>query len=236
MKIVLLPGLDGTGILFEPLIKLLPSDIEPLIISYPNNKKMNYEELTDYVINKLPDVEYILIGESFSGPIAYQVALRKPNNLKSVIFVASFLSNPRNIILKLCDFLPLKLLFVLRIPRFFIKSFLLGKDINEQIISLLRQSLKKVPTSTLSYRLREIANLHKKHEHLSTRAVCIQPTNDKLVSSKSVKMFMNVMDNLSVYKVDGPHFILQANPLACVKIIVNEIRLYNKNNRVMLSD
>ena len=27
------------------------------------------------------------------------------------------------------------------------------------------------------------------------------------------------MDNLTVYKVDGSHFILQTNPLACVKII-----------------
>lgn len=227
MKIVLLPGLDGTGILFQPLIELLPSDIEPLIISYPNNRKMNYDELTDYVINQIPNEEYILIGESFSGPVAYQVALRNPENLKSVIFVASFLSNPRNIILKLCNFLPMRLLLSLPIPEILIKSFLLEKDINKQLISLFRQSLKKVPASILSYRLREIANLHKKHEHLSVRAVYIQATNDKLVSSKSVKVFKDVMDNLSVYEVNGPHFILQSNPSACAEIITTEVRLHS---------
>lgn len=181
MRIVLLSGLDGTGILFQPLIELLPSDIDPLIISYPNNKKMNYDDLTDYVINQLPEEEFVLIGESFSGPIAYQIALRNPENLKSVIFVASFLSNPRSIILKLCNFLPMSLLLSLPIPEIIIRSFLLGKNINEQLISLFKQSLKKVPTSILSYRLREIASLHKKHEHLSVRAVHIQATNDKLI-------------------------------------------------------
>ncbi len=226
MKIVLLPGLDGTGILFKPLIESLPSDIEPLIISYPNNKKMNYDELVNYVINKITGNEdFILIGESFSGPVAYQIALRHPENLKSVIFVASFLSNPRNIILKLCNFLPMGLLFSLPIPDFIIRTFLFGKEINEQLISLFRESLKKVPASILSHRLGEIAKLHNKYLHCGTRAVYIQATNDKLVPSKSAKVFKDVMDNLSVYEVNGPHFILQANPSACAEIITNEVRL-----------
>lgn len=225
MKIVLLPGLDGTGALFKPLIESLPSDIEPLVISYPNNKKMNYDDLADFVINQIPNEEFILIGESFSGPIAYQIALRHPEHLKSVIFVASFLSNPRNIILKLCNFLPMGLLFSLPIPEFIIRSFLFGKNVNEQLINLFRQSLKKVPASILSYRLREITRLDKKYLHCGTRAVYIQATNDKLVSSKSVKVFKDVMDNLSVYKVNGPHFILQANPSACAEIITTEVRL-----------
>ena len=95
MKIVLLPGLDGTGLMFKPFIDVLPKDIEPLVISYPNDKRLGYEELIEYVLTELPDNDdYILIGESFSGPVAYQLALRKPENLRAVIFVASFLSRP----------------------------------------------------------------------------------------------------------------------------------------------
>jgi hypothetical protein len=36
MKIVLLPGLDGTGILFKPFIEALPNGIDVLVISYPS--------------------------------------------------------------------------------------------------------------------------------------------------------------------------------------------------------
>ena len=74
----------------------------------------------------------------------------------------------------------------------------------------------------------EIAKLHKKLLHCNTRAIYIQASNDKLVSSKSVNVFEDVMDNLSVYKVKGPHFILQTNPSACTKIIITELRFISK--------
>lgn len=51
-SIILLPGLDGTGVLFKPLV--------------------------GFVLDRLPDSEFVLLGESFSGPIALRVAARKP--------------------------------------------------------------------------------------------------------------------------------------------------------------
>ena len=42
MKVVLLPGLDGTGILFKPFIEALPKNIETLVVSYPRTKKQKY--------------------------------------------------------------------------------------------------------------------------------------------------------------------------------------------------
>jgi hypothetical protein len=33
-RIVLLPGMDGTGLLFEPLVEVL-SEFDPVIVSYP---------------------------------------------------------------------------------------------------------------------------------------------------------------------------------------------------------
>jgi hypothetical protein len=40
MKVVLLPGLDGTGILFKPFIEVLSSEIIVQVISYPTEKKI----------------------------------------------------------------------------------------------------------------------------------------------------------------------------------------------------
>ena len=47
MKLVFLPGMDGTGKLFSPLLQELPED------------------------------DFILIAESFSGPIGYELSKRK---------------------------------------------------------------------------------------------------------------------------------------------------------------
>lgn len=228
MKLVLLPGLDGTGLLFRPLIDSLPIGTDVLIVSYPTDKFLGYSELVNFVLRQFPsDEDFILIGESFSGPIAYQIALLKPKNLKSVIFVASFLDNPRKFMLILFCHLPLRLLLSLPIPNLIVRRFLLGTAADKSLISLFKQSLREVPASVLSYRLGEIAglSLHHKEQRCDIRATYIQATEDKLVPVKCVEAFEDLLKNLNIVQVNGPHFILQANPTACAEIIVNEIRL-----------
>lgn len=71
MKLVLLPGLDGTGRLFEPLLRVLPFHFSPLVIAYPTHAALSYTELLRYIEQKMPCGEdYILLTESYSGPIA----------------------------------------------------------------------------------------------------------------------------------------------------------------------
>lgn len=221
MKIVLLPGLDGTGILFQPFIEALPDDIETLIISYPADLKLSYDDLVEYVISQLPEDNYILVGESFSGPIAYQLTLRIPENIKSVVFVATFLNNPRPFLLKLTRFIPTRLIFAM--PNFLIKLFLLGWNINRRIIRLFKQSIQQVSPDVLSFRLQEIARLPENHNTSKIRASYIQAENDKLVPKNCVKAFKISFNNISIFEVKGPHFILQADPDACAEIVADEI-------------
>lgn len=234
MKIVLLPGLDGTGILFQPFVEALPDDVEVLVISYPSNLKLNYDELVNYVMGQLPADNFILVGESFSGPIAYQVALRIPKNVKSVIFVATFLDNPRPSLLNLSRLFPPGL--IPAIPNFIIKLFLLGSNINRQIISLFRQSIKQVSPDVLSFRLQEITKLPNKHHSSKIRALYIQATNDKLVPKNCVNAFKKSFNNISIFEVKGPHFILQANPKACADIVANEMRLITNSPKIARLD
>jgi surfactin synthase thioesterase subunit len=39
MQWVLLPGFDGTGLLFEPLTERLPRNIEVRVVSYPQKSR-----------------------------------------------------------------------------------------------------------------------------------------------------------------------------------------------------
>lgn len=234
MKIVLLPGLDGTGILFQPFVEALPDDVEILVISYPSNLKLNYDELVNYVMNQLPEDNFILVGESFSGPIAYQLTLRIPENIKSVIFVATFIDNPRPFLLNLSRLFPPGLILV--IPNFVIKLFLLGSNINKHIISLFKQSVKQVSPEVLSFRLQEIAKLPNKHHSSKIRALYIQATNDKLVPKNCVNAFKISFNNIRIFEVKGPHFILQANPKACADIVTNEIHLITNSTKTARLD
>jgi len=224
MRVILLPGLDGTGVLFKPLLEQLPSDIHTEVIAYPADQLLGYSQLERYVEENLPeDEEYRLVGESFSGYIAYRLARKKRNRLKSVIFVASFLRPPLRL-MRLAHILPLSIMLKAPIPRFALRRYLLGREAGDEEISLFKGALKKVSGELLAFRLREVANLDAKLEQLDIPCTYIQARDDKLVPSNNIDLFRRVVRELKEISVTGPHFILQARPTECAKVVAEECR------------
>lgn len=222
MDIILLPGLDGTGALFKPFIDAMPDNINCRVIAYPIEQKQSYLELASYVREQIPEEnEFILLAESFSGPVAYLLAQHPPQGLKAVIFVASFLQCP-NRILNIVKGLPFSLLLHFPIPEFMIRRFLLGRKANKHVVRLFKEVVKSVPKEVLAHRLREIANLSISFRKVEVQCVYVQAINDRLVARGNVDVFRRIVDRLNVVQITGPHFILQANPVACVEVVVNE--------------
>jgi pimeloyl-ACP methyl ester carboxylesterase len=223
MQIVLLPGMDGTGILFEPLLKELPNDIKVQVINYLCGKKQNYSQLIEYVKEKLPkEKAFVLVAESFSGPIGYAIASSPPDNLKSVVFVSTFISPP-NATLWLVSKLPLALFLKIPIPLPIIKWFMLGKNIESHIISLFRKSLKMVKTGILAHRIKEMAKLRGGGKRIGVKCVYIAAKNDKLISYRHVEEFRILAPNIEVVEIAGPHFIMQAKPKESAQVLKNLI-------------
>lgn len=225
MRVILLPGLDGTGLLFSPLLENLPGDIKTEIISYPWNDNQSYLQLEEYVRMRLPeDEEFIFIAESFSGVIAYNIAKSAPSNLKSIIFVASFLKPPlKN--LYLLNTLPLSWLLKLHIPEFAARRYLLGNNIENGMVNYFGEVIRKIPGKVLARRLREVSNLRCVLKKISIPCIYIQAEDDKLVPSDNLKLFRKAIPDINVILVSGPHLILQANPVVCAKVIAEEYRL-----------
>jgi len=226
MKLILLPGMDGTGKLFQPFINELPTDIDCSVISYPKNENLGYSELEYYVLDKLPkDEEYILLAESFSGPIGYKIAKRNLENMKGIIFVATFLQNPNKLLVNLTKLMPLSLLLAFPVPEFIIKQFFLGKNPSKNNIILFRDALNSVSSNILSFRVNEISKLSVTMEKISTNSFYIQALNDKLVSSNNLNRFTEISDILITLKINGPHFILQAEPKECAEFVSKQVHL-----------
>lgn len=96
MKLVLLPGMDGTGILFLPLLQCLTPFVEVQIISYPADSCLDYAQLYQQVEKELPNEPYALLAESFSGPIAIKIIssfLIQAEPLASAQQIARFIYN-----------------------------------------------------------------------------------------------------------------------------------------------
>lgn len=90
--LLLLPGLDGTEVLFGPLVRSAPQGIEVSAVTYPRGPANRYEDLLPRVRKSLPqDRPFYLLGWSFSGPLALMAAERPPL-LSAVILVSTFAS------------------------------------------------------------------------------------------------------------------------------------------------
>ena len=227
----MLPGMDGTGQLFQPFINALPSNINYSVISYPENVSLSYEELEEYVLERLPVTEnYVLLAESFSGPIGYFIAKRNLKNMKGVFFVATFLESPKKLLIALSKLLPLSLLLKLPIPKQLIKTIFFSKEINEDTIILFKEIIKRIPTETLTFRINEVSKLSLKLEKIHIKSYYIQALNDKLVSSNNLTSFLKISDTLKIKKINGPHFILQTKPEECAEFITREIRLITRHS------
>ncbi len=228
MKVILLPGLDGTGIMFEPFINTLPKTIDTMVISYPSDATLSYLELTAYVAKRLPTQEaYILVAESFSGPIAYNIAQDPPTNLKSVIFVATFLDNPRPLLLCLAKLLPLSRILNATLPDTIIRHYLLGPNPSNRNCTLLRTALSRVSGGVLAFRLNEVARLSPPQTCATVQASYIQAADDQLISSRCATTFEKIM-RIQIFRVPGPHMILQANPTDCARILIDTLRRLDK--------
>src|SRR5579859_1384445 len=93
--LLLLPGLDGTGKLFAAFLRALGPGVESRVVEYSPDEPLGYEELELRVRAALPrDRPFVLLGESFSGPIAMRIAAYPPPELAGVILCGTFARNP----------------------------------------------------------------------------------------------------------------------------------------------
>lgn len=211
--------MDGTGELFKPLLNQLP-DYSCQVISLPQSGVQDYLTLTEYVSSQLPKQEFIIIAESFSGPIAARLAQLKIQNLKAIIFVATFLSSPNKNLLSVARRLPIKLLIKFPLADLFIKKLFLGNKADPSLLNKFKTIVNHVPTEVLKQRMNTMQELKPQTFTSSIPTLYIQADKDRLVSNSRGLEFQKCFESLEFHQVNGPHFILQSQPQECAKAMV----------------
>ena len=231
-KLLLLPGLDGTGLLFESLINALQDNIqiEIEVVRYPVNETRTYEELVDFVadIVRLHESIYI-VAESFSGPIGLKILARHPDKIRGLVLAASFITPPSKFLLRLARLLPIEKLLKINIPDFLIRKFCLGNDSSNESISQFKTALRSVSPKVIAHRLDELLELDKNQFRGtdSNKVICLKASDDKLVSNHCTEELASVI-SVDVKEVQGPHFLLQTKVEECAKAIISVLTINNE--------
>lgn len=210
ITLVLLPGMDGTGDLFAPLVNALPSTVKTVVVRYPTEEIMSYGELTTYALAYIPkDSPYILLGESFSGPIVISLAAQADYQLKGLILACTFASNPRPLLSKLSFLVPAMPINKWLFPC--AGKMLLGKFYNGNVQTLLAAALSKVPPKTMRARLDLVINVDysEKLKNIQTPILYLQARHDYLVPASAAKHIQQCAQNVELVTLEAPHLLLQ---------------------------
>jgi pimeloyl-ACP methyl ester carboxylesterase len=142
--LVLMPGLDGTGLLFERFVSALPPDIRTCIIEYPKGT-VPLEKYAAVVAERLPSGRVVLLAESFSGIVALYLLRNHHVLAEKVIFVASFGSTPQRYLRMLLPFFPALAWSIPLIPSAAWRFFCLGAGATPADIAKLNETTTGCP-------------------------------------------------------------------------------------------
>lgn len=212
--LLLLPGLDGTGTLFEPLLRILPEHFKPIVVSYPPTTPMSYPESVEFAVQRIPnDMPCIVLGESYSGPIALHIASHYSSRVTAIVLCSTFINPPiPPWLLHLGSILPLS--FVLsNIPVWLLRLFLLEPTTTPELLSALQRSLRLSSTAVIRQRVRNIATVQggKELRHCTVPILALMGTNDRVPTPHWHTIAAHHY-SLHVASISAPHLLLQTHP------------------------
>ena len=221
LTVILLPGMDGTGILFSPFTDLFPDDWKIRVVGYPNDPEAGYKELEIQIQKLIPDTgQYILLGESFSGPLAISLAKHSDDRLTALILCCTFVKNPIQFGSSAMAFLAkFPLSFV---PKPLLEKFLLGRFRTHELAKLLHKTLKKVSTKTIVKRIHEVQDIDVSESlsEIKVPTLYLRASDDNIVSSKASELIVSINPAIQISEVEGPHCLLQASPQSALQSIL----------------
>jgi len=211
--------MDGTSLLFEPLRNALPPSIQATAVAYPKDQPLGYKELLPLVESAIPSCDFVVLGESFSGPLALMLAAKKPKGLRGVVLCASFVRFPLNIppswrtMIRpwMFRWQPLRLLAFI----------LLGRNAFGPLGAHLRAAVRSVSPTAMAARALSVATVDVT-EALRTCAVPIlylQAAQDWVIRPGCSKLIQAIRPDIQKIVSPGPHLVLQVSPQAAAETL-----------------
>ena len=239
LPLVMLPGLDGTGRLFGPLLPGLAGAFRTQVIPYPpDDPNLGYQEIVDRVVGALPVAEpFVILGESFSGPVAAMLAARRPPGLVGIVMVVSFLHRPVR-----WHGMARTFSGVLRLHRIgahrpvgaprrlgwidaafgkagqrLVEPILLGSKPDPAARQVLRQASAEVHPDVLARRAAATLSIDVRGDFMKIDVpiLAIEAENDLLIRSDAGAEMKALRPEIEVARIAGPHVLLASRPKAC---------------------
>ncbi|MGH9733864.1 MAG: alpha/beta fold hydrolase [Candidatus Acidiferrales bacterium] len=220
IALVLLPGLDGTGVLFNDFVAKLPPDLEPIVVRYPTDKPLGYAQLEEIARASIPKTSrFVLLGESFSGPLAISIAASKPAGLIGLVLSCTFARYPRNLFRRghwLAPYLPVAGMAVIAARRL-VSPGRVDSFVAKKLNSAREMVAKSVFRARIGALLR--VDVTSRLSDIEIPILDLRAMRDGIVPNRAGDEIRKRGRQVRAVDVEGPHFLLQAKPAESAAVI-----------------
>ncbi len=221
--LVLLPGLDGSGAFFAPLIAALPTDTQIQVIAYPPDEVMSLNAYADHVAERLPRAPTVVLAESFSSLVLLQLLSRQAYpQVQAVIFSAGFAKAPQPNLPRIAPLLPIAARMLPLSPMWATQYFCIDTA-HKALAKQIMQQMQALSAAVLSQRLRILA-APPSFSPQPLPATLLQAEHDRLVSADAGLALTAHFPALNVVRIPGPHMLLQTRAAECAYYIQQIIK------------
>jgi len=225
ITIVLLPGMDGTGMLFRPWNDAKPENVELRVIDYPTDVALAYEDLLPLVRARLPqDRPYVLLAESFSGPLGLMLAAEAADRLCGLILCCTFAKNPQPVLKLLRPFVTLvKFAGLPAVLARLGHRALFGRFANTQTQAALSASLRHLHPAVLGSRMRAVLDVDVTPllSHVDVPVLYLSAEEDRVVPPSALRHLAQALPQMQVVRIAAPHMLLQTMPGAAWQAVLS---------------
>src|SRR5262245_15274316 len=211
IPLVVLPGMDGSGVLLTALVENLAPFRPVEVIAFPNERPLGYDELTAFALQRTPSERFVVLGESFSGPIAIEVAATQ-QRVAGLILASTFARHPMPALLA-----PLAGLLDLRwLPAGLVQAALLGSAKRSELSDRLRRVLAKLPREVIGARASAVLRIDKRSRlsAVSCPILCLHGRYDRLVRRKHLEEITALQPSCAVRMFEAAHMLLETRTAA----------------------
>ena len=221
VTLVLLPGLDGTEIFFQPLLRELPAHVRPVIVQYPTTGIQDYHTLLALIRKSTEGIrEFYVLGWSVSGPLAVMLAAAEPTRTRGVILSATFMRAPRRWMRHLRFALVGPVMWSWRVLRR-APLFVLRPRSNP-LREAKRQTWNRIPAGVLARRLRSVAAVDAREALRACRAPVLNlvASGDLIVPRHNAEEIAAARPGVATAIITGGHLAMYSNPRPAAEAIM----------------
>ncbi|KAF1016047.1 MAG: hypothetical protein GAK31_01531 [Stenotrophomonas maltophilia] len=184
----------------------------------PRQGAQDYPTLAACVKAQLPQQPWVLLAESFAGPLAVHLAAEAAPGLCGLVLSTTFARRPLPV--PAASAAALSVAWPLP-PLPLMARLLLGRWRTPQQVQALRRALADVPRRVLRQRAASTPRVDVRAllPRIAVPTLCLRACQDRLLWPPSVAELQALLPDARHVAVDGPHLLLQARAEAAAGLV-----------------